>query len=470
MTSTTTFGDFPGVRVQTVGGAITGVAVGREQNLVVVGEGITSGNNAASASANTATQVNSRLDAETQFGADSNGDPSELAAAVQDALANGANIDFLWGVLLDHTSVTDEDVTSGGDEQDSSGGSVISNTPIREDPDSSGSGNEESGTLTFTDDSGTDLTVEYRYEPDAASLSTPSSSDTVFINPITGAWKADAADNYEIDYDYPDWSSALAEAETVFDTEETGIIAALTESSSTASTLDGNVNTLRGNYKMAMGLSVAEPNISHTDDNDADYDTGSYTDSIDNDAYFFHAPGRKEDSVHLITGALGGKMAGANLGPGGSIFRDSLSVDNLDIRFSDSDATDMRDEQVIPIVQSPSGGTIRIDDNLSTSVETDWSRDYWSRRVVDQVILIAKQIGDAVLGQINDSDSRDTVEEQMRAEMRGLADDRLIDPVEDEDWFVDVYEVDNDTVGLDVGVTPTGIAKEVDTTVTINTA
>lgn len=162
-------------------------------------------------------------------------------------------------------------------------------------------------------------------------------------------------------------------------------------------------------------------------------------------------------------------MAGAPLGPDGSVYHDVIDVDDLDVRFDDSAADDMRDENVIPIVQPQSGGDVIMDDNKSTSTETNYPRDYWWRRIIDQTILIAKAVGDNVLGSINDDDSRRDVRDQIEVEIRGLVNQRLLQPVPGEDWSVEVYEIDSETVGIDLGITPTGIAKRVDTTVTIDT-
>lgn len=449
MVSTTTYGDFPGVRVETAGGAITGVAVGREETLVIIGVGDPS---TASASANDPTQVDSRTQADSVFG-----DGSELAENVKDALSNGANIDFLYGVLLEETSVTAETFTT-------TDSGTLSNAPIVEDLDDI----TVRDTTDVTDSSSADFVVEFRYDspPSTPSLE-GSETDKVFINPITGEWTADSSSDYEFDYSWPDWSAGFSAAEDVIETEDSGIFGALAESESEATNLSGNVNTLRGEYKMVKGVQAAEPNT-NSSDNDAHYDTNAYTDSIDNDSMFLHAPGRKEDSKHLVTGALCGLMAGNDLD--NSIYDENLTVDNLEQRLSQSEADDLRDEQVIPIRQPPSGGSITVSDNLSTSTESDWERDYWRKRIVDQVILISKAVGDSIISRINDERSRNTAETQIEVELRGLANDRLIQSNDDGEtnWFVDVYEIDSDTVGIDVGITPLGIVKRVDTTITIN--
>jgi len=439
MASTTTYGDFPGVKVTTAGGAITGVAVGREQKLVLVGVG---DSGTGSASVNTATQIDSRLDADRKFG-----DGSELAEQMKDALANGANINFLYGVMAD--------VQDAGPENFTSTSFTLSNAPIIED----------ASTITVTGDPGganTDLSIEFRYDSPPTNDGT---ADTAYINPITGEVEIESTETaFDVEYDHPDVASARSEAETVFGDEETGIIAQLFEQESEATNLSGSVNTLRGEYKLAMGVQAAQPNGNQQEDDGAYYDTGAYSDSIDNDAMFLHAPARKDESDVTVTGALAGYMAGAALGPGGSIYGDNLTVDDLDQKISKSEAQDFRDAQVIPIRQPPQGGSIEIADNLSTSTEEDWVRDYWRRRIVDQAILIAKTVGDSIIGRINDERTRDTVQTTIQSELKGLSEDRLIT----DNYFVDVYEVDSDTVGIDLGITPEGIVKRVDVSITIN--
>lgn len=438
MASTTTFGDFPGVKVTLAGGAIVGVAVGREEKLVGIGVG----DSTADAGVNNAVSPISRSDIDTQFGAG-----TELAEQLKDARANGANIDYLYGVMLDVTSVSAE--TFAG-----TASGTLANAPIIEDP----------STISVQDTvDATAVTVEFRYDSPPTA---PTDADTVHLNPITGEWTADSSSDYEFDYDWPDYSAALDEAETVIETEETGIIAPFAESESISTDLSGRLNALRPNYKMAFGLSAAEPNA-NTTENEPKYDTSAYTDSIDNDAMFLHAPARKQGSKSTITGAVGGLLAGNAIDD--SVFHENLVVDDLEQRLSGAEVEDLEGEQVMPVRQPKSGGTITLENNISTSTATSWERDYWTMRIIDQVTLIAKTIGDSILGRINDTETRSTVESQIRVEMRNLAQDRLIDPVEGEDWFVEVYEVDNNTVGVDLGITPTGIAKQVEFNLTIST-
>jgi len=440
MASTTTYGDFPGVKVTTSGGAITGIAVGREQKLVLIGPGDPSN---GSASVNEPTMISSRLGADRKFG-----DGSELSEAMKEALSNGANINYLYGVMLDQVSVTGETVSSSTD-------GTLQNAPIVEDV----------STITVNDTvDSTEVTVQYRYESDPGA---PSDPDTVNLNPITGAWTADSSSDYSFDYEYYDWTTALDSSTNVIEQEETGILGLSNESESVVTDVSGIVNTMRENYQMAMAVSAAQPTGTSSDDTPL-YDTSTYTDSIDNDAVFLHAPARKEGSTNTVTPALAGLMAGNSLDE--SIYNRALTTDDLDQRLSSSETDELREEEVIPVRQPPSGGSVLVSDNRSTSQETDWERDYWKKRIVDQVILIAKSIGDSVIGRINDEETRDTVETAIEVNLRGLAQDRLIEPNDGDElnWFVDVYEIDSSTVGIDIGVTPYGIVKRIETSIQIS--
>ena len=441
MASTTTYGDFPGVKVTTAGGAITGVAVGREQKLIIIANGDESNGDA---DVNAATQVNSPADADRKFG-----EGTELAEQMKDALGNGANISFLYGVIPEEVSVTAESFTSDS--------GTLANAPIIEDKDLIAVRGNPGGTPV-------DLDIEFDFEKPPTDPG--DDDDTAYINPITGEVTFDSAEtDFEVDYSYLDISAARDEAQSVIGDEETAIIGQCVENESLATDLSSSVNTLRGEYKMAMGLQAAEPTGPKSDDDTKpDYDTGSYTDSIDNDAMFLHAPARKEDSKTTITGALGGLMAGSALGPGGSIYNESLTTDNLENRLSKADTDNLQDAQVIPVRQPPQGGSIKVSRNLSTSTEEDWVRDYWTRRIVDQVILITKSVGDSIIGRINDVRTRETVETTLKSELKGLSDDRLITDA----YSVSVYQVDANTVGIDVGITPQGIVKRVDISITID--
>jgi hypothetical protein len=447
-----TYGSFPGVKVTTRGGGIAGVQVGAEEKLVIFGEGDTAN---ATASVNEPTQIGARGEADTKFGED-----SELATAMKDALANGANINYLYGVMLETSAVTAE--AFGGTDS-----GTLANAPIVEDL----STITVSDTTDGTSSSDADFALEFTYEspPTQPSLE-GSETDSVVINPLSGEWAADSSSDYEFDYEYQEWGNGFDAADTVLEEGETGIYAALSDAESVASNLSGKVTTLRGQYQMVMGVSGAQPNINSSESPpDAQYDPATYSDAIDDDSYFLVAPARTQDSEKTIVAGVAGLMAGHAID--NPIYNDVLSgFLDLEQKLLKAEADDFRDEQVIPIRQQ---GSIRVKDNRSTSSATDWERDFWRRRIVDRVILLAKQVGDSTIGRINDERTRNIAETQLFSEIAELVNDRLLKPNDgsETNWFVDVYEdsTNSDQVNIDVGITPYGIAKRIDESITINT-
>lgn len=447
----TTYGSFPGVQVETAGGGITSVAIGDEDNLVIFGAANYANDDTVdgTASANSVEQINARTEADNKFGSG-----SDLADGMRDALANGANIDFLYGVAT-------ERLESANETQDLSSGAsgTLDNHPVFED------------TSTISTDGG-GLAIEFRYD---SPPSAPSADDTLFINPHTGEYAMTtgtvSTTQNNITYKYLDWSSAFSAAETTVEEEETGIYVALTEADSVSSTLDTEVSDLRVDYRMVSALSGAEPNDNSAESPpDARYDTSTFSKgSVDSDHYFKFAPVRILDDDRTVLGGVGGLFAGNPIDD--PIYNDQLlGYDELEQSFTKSDADNMRDHEVIPIRQA---GAIRVKDNLSTSTSTDWTRDFWRRRIVDQVILVAKVVGDSTIGKINDSQTRSAAARTIRGEIRSLVDDNLLKPntPDTTNWFVDVYEdsSNSDEVNIDIGITPFGVVKQVDASVTINT-
>jgi len=436
-----TYGSIPGVRVDVEGGSISGVIVGREQKLVLFGRADPSG----TATVGEPAQAVSRSDARDKFG-----EGSQLTEAVLDALGNGANGQYLYAVPVEQTAVTGEAFTGGSGE--------LGNTPIVEDVD-------EITAQNTTD--GVEADVEFRYSDPVAS---PSSEQTVYINPFTGQLEAGDSDDYEVDYKYLEWSSAFDAADNVLNEFETGIYAALSESESVAADLLTKVQTLRGRFKMVRGIAGAQPNANSSETPpDARFDTATYTDALDSDAQFAHAPTRREDSKSLLTPGIAGLLAGSSLTS--SVYNEALNgYTGVEQKITKSEADTLRQKGVIPVRDE---GSIRVADNTSTSSETSWERDFFTRRVVDQVILVAKQVGDSIIGRRNKDDTRTIAEEFVKGELEQFADDGLIQENTDDErnFFVDFYEdpTDTNTVLADIGVSPVGIVKTVEVTIEVET-
>lgn len=476
----TTYGSFPGVRVEVAGGGITAVAIGEEEKLVIFGAANyqtddpvfdtksdgdeDSLESSLSGTPETAESINARREANTRFG-----DGSELADAMREALANGANIDFIYGVAPRRFNVIDE--------TQSTQSGTLNNPPIWEEDVS-----DESNitTLNVTDTgAGTIDNVRYTYESPPTQ---PSDAETMVVNPLTGEYAADAAPDtdYNFDYKYLDWASAFdaSDVSTTLNEEDTGIYAAVSDSDPVSGDLDATVTTERGNYKLLNALSGAQPNSNELiEDNsgnyvrrDARFDTSTFTQGqVDSDHYFKLAPVRQENTTRTIVGGVAGLFAGNSLND--PIYNDPVSgYGSLEQKFTKADSDNMRGEKVIPVRQA---GSTRVKDNLSTSTSTDWERDFWRRRIADRVILIGKTIGDTIIGRINDDQTRNAAGRLIRAELRELVGDRLLQPNtnDEQKWFVDVYESSTNAneVKIDIGFTPFGIVKRIDETITINT-
>lgn len=482
----TTYGSFPGVRVSVAGGGISAISIGAEEKLVLFGEadyqtddpvfdsksdgdvdGLVSG---VEGSVEDPVQISARRQADNNFG-----DGSELADGMREALANGANINFMYGVAPERVNVIDE--------TQSTQSGTLNNAPIFEEDVSDDS---NISTVVVDDDGGaTDIPVEFSYD---GAPTTPTDDttevDKVVINPLTGEYAADQSPtgDFQFDYKYIDWSSAFGAkaVNDVVNEDETAIYNALSDSDIVSGDLSAQVTTLRGSYKLINGLSGAEPNdnevINDSNGNyvrrDARYNTASYdtaNQQVDSSSYFKVAPARLDNTTKTVLGGVGGLFAGNPIND--PIYNDALTgYQDLEESFTKADADNMRGENIIPIRSS---GSIRVKDNASTSTATDWERDFWRRRIADRVILIGKLVGDSIIGRINDERTRDVAARAIRVELRSLVDDRLLKPnAEGENnWFVDVYEssTDSDEVKIDIGFTPYGIVKRVDETITINT-
>jgi hypothetical protein len=463
-----TYGDLPGVEAEVRGGAVAQLTVGYEQKLVIFGRGDQSN---GTASYNTPKQVQTSVDATTYFG-----DGSELAAACSDALANGANPEYVYGVMPTETTVSAEAVAGGS--------GTLSNAPIVEDA--------STITVTNTTQSQTD-TVVFRYEsvPDTSSLA----AGEVAINPFTGEFDSGGSDDYEIDYSYLDWSSALDAADTTVKHNETAIYCTLSESESVGQTLSTKLDELRPTYKLIRGVTGAQPNDTNTDGEPA-FDTSNYTDTLDNDALFAAAPVRISGSTKTVLGGIGGRFAGNALT--NPIYGDVLKgFDNLTQELTPTEEGDpktesqagsgLRGEQVMPIRDdgSDGGDGLTIEDSLSTSTASDWIRDYHRRRIVDQILLSARTIGETARGRrMTDTLIGDT-EEQVVDVLIDFANDGLIETSgnagqlsdstsnnseEDgeQDYSATITRTDTDTLALTVSFTPIGVTKNIQETIVVS--
>lgn len=446
----TTYGSLPGVEITVRGVAITGIIVGREQKLVVFGNGDTTNGEASNGSL---TQVNGRADADTKFGSG-----TELADNLRHAIDNGAKTvsdggdHLLYAVAPTETAVTAEQVTQSA---------TLANAPIVEDP----------SLVTVTDTTSGDLDVEFRH---SSPPSTPSAADTAYINPHSGEIEADAAadGSYEVDYTYLEWSNAFDAADGALNEKETGIYAALTEAESVVSDLVTKINNLRDpSFKLVRGLAGAQPNASAdgSEENlaagDAKLDVSTYSDNIDDDSMYLLGPSRDDGTTDSLIGAAAGVFAGHELD--NPVYKEGLSGVTPSQRLNKSDRDTLRDQhQVIAVSRESS---VELHSNTSTSTKTDWERDFHRVRIVDQTILIAKEVGDNIEGDLNDPNTQATAKAEVSGQIENLINDGLLEPnnPDSESWYVDVIEPSQDEVAIEMGIKPEGVVKNVDVVIDV---
>lgn len=464
----TTYGDFPGVRVETNQGAVQSVSIGVEEKLVIVGPATYTDSGAVDGdgTAATPTTINSPLEAERYFG-----EGARLAEAMKEALSNGANIDYLYGVAVPRDSVSNE--TQGSQTGSLENIELVENTDTIVVEDVDGAGDVE-----------TELDVEFRYNGAPA---TPTDTGTVFINPLTGEYAAGISptDTFEFSYEYDDYTEALGNEDVyaVVEENETGLFWALSDSDAVSATLNTTVQYLRDNYQLVTGFAFAEPNSQKVLDTatpedggaEARYDTSTYeTDgnqSVTSEALYKPAPARVAGEYDkTIGGGLAGLYAGKPIDD--AVYNEVVSgYTGLQQSLNKTEADELRDAGLIPV---RSGGSIRVKGNRSTAYGENGSvaADFWTRRITDRVILIVKQVADATIGRINNEDTRGLAQERINLELGKLASDGVIEAnsPDETNYNVQVYEdsTNRDEVNIDVQFTPFGIVKQVDTTVTVN--
>lgn len=473
--TTITYGDLPGVQATVKGGRIVDVSIGYEQHVVLFGRGNPVD---GTATANTPELVQTPAEADTLFG-----EGSRLAAGLRGALRNGANRDYLHGVMPTETTVSAEPIAGGS--------GTLTNVPLVEDIDTI--------TVTNTTAAGT-ATPEFVYSSPPPA---PGEAGVVNINPLTGEVASGGTDDYQIDYAYLDWGAALDAADTVLRHNETGIYATLTDAEVVAQTLSDKLDTLRPTYKLVRGIAGAQPNTTNPDGEaiigtDVDDTTPDYTDTLDDDALFLAGPTRLAgtEDTRTILGGLAGKMGGnaitdpvyGDVIEGYGPLVQQLSPEDEGTPAEDNTlGTGLRGQQVMPIRDDGSDGGmgLTIEDTLSTSTLSDWERDYFNRRIVDQMLITAREIGEPLRGRRLRDAITSNAEQDIVDALAGYADDGLLEQssaegtsntgttnADDEEQNYDaiITRPDRNSVAISIYFTPIGVAKNIEETLFVGRA
>lgn len=232
--------------------------------------------------------VSSRTDAETTFG-----ENSELAKQAALAFANGAGT--VYGIPAE-TSETTETVTA------QSSGSL---TAPLSDP------RVTTRSISVTK-SGTDVSVQPVYgQPES-----PSASDTIQINPLTGSWEADASADYEFTYTVPTYDTATTAAVNL----SPRAVALAQEDPGVITTLQTELATAASDFQFSRGVVGATPAIGPTD-------VSNYSPTTDSWRIVETAPARGEGGNGAVrtAGAIAGLLASQPIDVTGSVTYDSVS-------------------------------------------------------------------------------------------------------------------------------------------------
>jgi len=456
------FGYSPGVSLDLIGGGVQNTVVGTERKLVVFGRG----DPTAAASPNEPINASATADFAEEFGRG-----SELQTQLEKASLNGANDDFLYGVMPEEVAVTGETIDGSG---------TLANAPIVE--------SLSAITVTKPDGGGgtTDVDVNFGFDDPPTQ---PSSG--LAINPESGqATGADDTVTYTVSYPYLDWQAALDAADGVLNHYELGVYQVLSEAESVASALSAKLDELRPTWKMISGFAGAQPNATNTD-GEATVDADAYSDNLDNGALFAPIGVRLQGntSPRTVLGGIGGMAAGHGLE--NPIYGDTIQgYGALTQQFSLGDNGELNtllDQQVIPILDSATDGEggITIESNQSTSTATDWARTFQNRRIADVVLLMIRRHGEAARDELAGDLIIDETKQRILDEFEDLARRNLIagspdtaaeggqnqnqDSEDNQPFYCEVTRADNSTINIAAGFRPTGVIKDVSGQIVVDT-
>ena len=356
-------------------------------------------------------QITSSSEAVAAFGED-----AELTTQCNLALQNGATTIYAAGV---EETTTTENLSA-------TSSATLSNAPLfdpRVQPD-------ESVTVTDTSEAAS-VTVNYVDE----TPTTPSESNTANLNPITGEVEFDESSDYDVEYSYGDYETAV-ENVMQFVPRAVGV---LTENTSVVNDALGEANTYDVNFDFThvFGGEFVDfedvPNYSNAyDDRRLAVVTSprAYTDET-------------ETTEVRTIGAVVGKQAGLPLGDTSTV--ESLSgLVSLKDTPSNTQAAAMIDKGLYVLQER---GAVTVVKDTTTSSDPRFERVAWSE-IVDEATEISNVISQNFIGEANTEDNRLRLGENHRSAYDELLADNLLD-----EYVVSVSEsADPSVVDVDIGL------------------
>ena len=354
-------------------------------------------------------QITSSSEAVAAFGED-----AELTTQCNLALQNGATTIYAAGV---EETTTTENLSA-------TSSATLSNAPLfdpRVQPD-------ESVTVTDTSEAAS-VTVNYVDE----TPTTPSESNTANLNPITGEVEFDEPSDYDVEYSYGDYETAV-ENVMQFVPRAVGV---LTENTSVVNDALGEANTYDVNFDFThvFGGEFVDfedvPNYSNAYDDRrlaAVTSPRAYTDET-------------ETTEVRTIGAVVGKQAGLPLGDTSTV--ESLSgLVSLKDTPSNTQAAAMIDKGLYVLQER---GAVTVVKDTTTSSDPRFERVAWSE-IVDEATEISNVISQNFIGEANTEDNRLRLGENHRSAYDELLADNLLD-----EYVVSVSESADPSV-VDVGI------------------
>lgn len=382
----------------------------------------------ASVTPGEATVVTGRTDAEQQFGPD-----SELAHEAALAFRNGAAT--VYGVPVAHTQTT-ETITAA-----SSG--TLTYAPVA-DP------RVTTRDITVTETpSGTDLTVVM---VDESPTSSDVDSDEIAIHHRTGEWVADSSSDYEITYEYGDYTAAIEHAAS----RAVRYVAVCSETASVVSSLAAELDSQARDFRFKRGVVGTTEYVGTSD-------VGTYSPSLDNWRIIETTPTRatngSSDAVRTM-GAVAGLLADQPIDVTGSITYDDIEgLSDLGVTYPPQVAQQF--EYVTAITD-----TFRIAEGVTTATEDAFS-DIYKAEIIDYVI---ERLHDRITeyrGGPNTQSSQRLFRSQLRRELSSQSPPNAQPPLlADGDggkpYFVTVDDgASQSETAVEIGIDPAPIAKQV---------
>lgn len=414
----------PSDQITVRSGGTVAISAAFESTLGLVGSMDTAN---GSASPGDVVTVESTSDADDSFGAD-----SELAQQVALAFNNGVSTIYAVGVT--ETNATE----SFGNAQSGTLGNVPAFDPnvTTKDITAQDTVDAKSVTVNIVYDTGNDI-------------STPSDSNTINLNPVTGEFEADESSDYDITYDHGDYGSAI----TSVAKKVPRFISVLTENTSVANTLLTEVNSYDQDFDFMHGVVGAMSEVG----------ASGYSDTFDDRRLIVVSPSRAyTDSANTeevrTTGAVGGKQAGKALGD--STTYESLNgFADLKTQYTNSELGTLIDNQVYPLRQS---GAIQVVKDMTTSKDSKFERVYASE-IIDEATEISHLISQEFIGRINTADNRTSLAESHRSSYDEFVQDDLLDA-----YAIGITQgANDDEVDLDIGLNVVGVMDLIDVTITV---